>query len=89
MKKCAKCGELKCEDAFGARKGSPDGLSAACRICHNAAAATWRKLNPEKVGAANRRYREDNPDKRAGLKGDNVAEDIAKAMTYKRFREEA
>ena len=25
---------------------------------------------------------------RAGLKGDNAAEDIAKAMTYKRFREE-
>lgn len=26
---------------------------------------------------------------RAGLKGDNVEQDIAKAMTYKRFREEA
>ncbi len=26
---------------------------------------------------------------RAGIKGDNAAEDIAKAMAYKRFREEA
>lgn len=26
---------------------------------------------------------------RAGLKGDNAAEDIAKAMTYKKFRGEA
>lgn len=26
---------------------------------------------------------------RAGLKGDNAAEDIAKAMTYKKFRDEA
>jgi len=26
---------------------------------------------------------------RAGLKGDNAVEDVAKAMTYKRFREEA
>jgi hypothetical protein len=26
---------------------------------------------------------------RAGLKGDNAAEDIAKAMAYKKFRDEA
>lgn len=26
---------------------------------------------------------------RAGLKGDNSAEDIAKAMTYKKFRDES
>jgi len=63
-KTCTKCGEMKAINAFAfqSRKGK-DGTYhryGVCKKCRIAQVMEWRKRNPKKVTAAQRKYIENN-----------------------------
>jgi 5-methylcytosine-specific restriction endonuclease McrA len=46
-KRCPKCRETKLFAEFGLSAQRKDGLRSWCKVCHNAANATWRKKAPD------------------------------------------
>ena len=64
-KRCTACGEVKGLGEFYKHKGAPDGLHYQCKQCAYERNLLWRKANPEKVAASDRRWREANPEKEA------------------------
>lgn len=80
-RKCRNCGEIKSTSEFHKNPGWKDGLNCNCKRCCNEKwirpytaahrdkyrenAAKWRKENPEKYDAINRRARERREAKRA------------------------
>lgn len=66
VKRCTLCGIDRDRADFHRKGSSKDGLNSRCKPCNNAAAATYIKLNPEKVSAANAaRYKVNNDKVRA------------------------
>lgn len=62
LKVCTKCGELKTLADFHANKTKRDGRSSACRTCESLRDKSygnrktgWRKRNPEKAAALQRK----------------------------------
>ena len=54
-KQCSACKETKPVAEFHRSTSSPDGLRGNCRSCVRAQNISWRKRNPEKKRAQNRR----------------------------------
>ena len=65
IKKCNKCGQELPVSRFRKRIYSSGniGYQPRCSDCERAAAAEWRKNNPEKAKAAAEKYRKNNPEK--------------------------
>ena len=61
-KQCTKCGKIKGFDEFYKEKTGKNGLQSYCKKCKNAAASVWRKANPEKVKAKNKKETQNLPD---------------------------
>lgn len=56
MKPCIKCGVMKGIGEFGFRRDQKDGRDKTCRPCHNAKQTAWRRANPDKARAIERRF---------------------------------
>jgi hypothetical protein len=63
MKKCRTCEEEKPATEFYKLTKSKDGLNGQCKGCYNARIRKWRKDNPEKRAAFKKKWRAENPDK--------------------------
>jgi NAD-dependent SIR2 family protein deacetylase len=51
VKKCSECGKIKPVTEFPHNKNAKDGLVSKCKECQYEATRIWRKANPEKVRA--------------------------------------
>ena len=56
-KKCCRCGERKPLERFGNNKRSSDGKLGHCKDCTASEMRKWRRSNPNKVRANNRKHR--------------------------------
>ena len=54
-KPCPDCGEVKPLDEFYNNKSRTDGKEPYCKPCKDARSIAWRKANPERLAAQNRR----------------------------------
>lgn len=74
VKRCSKCKEHKETSSFHLSKSNRDGFCYVCKVCTHTAylaakehrcnrASLWKKTNPEKRLANNRKWREENQDK--------------------------
>lgn len=70
MKICSKCKQAKELACFSKQKSSKDGLKSACRACSAAGSKAWRERNQESVNEYNKKYREENKEKRAEIMAD-------------------
>lgn len=57
MKKCVTCKEEKKEEDFNKNSRKKNGKSNVCRSCAYATVKKWRRNNPEKAKAGDRRTR--------------------------------
>ena len=64
MKKCAKCGELKTLEQFNRDNSRKDGKYPNCNLCEKIRNAARYIANREKLLAENKKWREENKDKR-------------------------
>ena len=66
MKKCSKCGEIKCLDNFYLRKRSSGSSvpQSHCKECQKLTRYAWVKAHPENVREINKRFEQKNPRKR-------------------------
>lgn len=64
MKQCRACLELKPLEGFPKDSRLSDGRQSNCKACATIFKKRWCKLNPEKVAAQGRRYREAHPHRR-------------------------
>ena len=66
-KKCTNCFKLKEKSEFSRRSANKSGCQSRCKKCCSAlgigAYSKWRKENITKANAANKRWRDNNPDK--------------------------
>lgn len=69
--RCALCGDVKSELAFGINRRSPTGRHNRCKVCRNAAERAKYAENPEPQKAATRRYLERNRDQVANRRASN------------------
>ena len=60
---CPKCKTYKAREEFFKKKTSKWGLAGMCKACASMANRKYRENNPEKKKEANRKYRENNPEK--------------------------
>lgn len=58
-KRCSKCGQTKTVSEFYRDRHHATGTSQWCRRCKMAAAAQWRRNNPDKARAADARNRDE------------------------------
>lgn len=63
LKRCKGCGETKAVQDFTRCDKNRDGYWGKCKTCCAAMSAEWRRANPEKVAAGNKRHMERHPDK--------------------------
>jgi len=61
-KTCNKCGRELSLDNFCNDKSRKDGLAGKCKDCNREYGKVYRKINPEKVKAKNKKWREANPE---------------------------
>lgn len=54
VKTCSKCGKVKPATEFHKDRQKPDGLTAGCKVCNNAATAARAEENPERARRENR-----------------------------------
>jgi hypothetical protein len=62
-KRCARCGESKPLDDFNRDRAKSDGRCGCCRPCHSQRTAEWKRANPDRKAATNRRWRAKNPER--------------------------
>ena len=68
MKTCAKCSTQKPLDQFNKNARSKDGHTSYCKPCALAVVGAWRRANPEKRAANQKRYYEKQPEKLAAAR---------------------
>lgn len=74
FKVCASCETAYIPSSFGMDNKRPDGLNPYCRECRSDIGKKYYKANPERVHAANQRWKDENPDKVAAWKAGRVDE---------------
>ncbi len=62
-KRCSRCKQVKPASAFSRDVRRASGLQAPCRQCATTQALEWRRRNPERSRATNRRYVERHPER--------------------------
>lgn len=68
MKTCAKCSSEKPLDQFNKNARSKDGHTSYCKPCALAVVGAWRRANPDKRAANQKRYYEKHPEKLAAAR---------------------
>lgn len=63
MKKCTRCKRTKPNAAFTLRRSEDTIRRSRCRICLGKDHQSWRKNNPKKEAASNKRYAQNHPEK--------------------------
>lgn len=59
---CSKCGESKSPELFYTQnRGNTVTYFPSCRECTKARVTSWRRANPDKAAAYNRKWRENSP----------------------------
>ena len=82
-KTCYKCNQTKnLSDFYKKKANTSDGHSGRCKKCDNKMKDDWKKRNPEKVKAYEKKRNRYYPDRR-GYRGDAKKEaDLARAKKY-------
>lgn len=62
---CTKCGEVKPQSEFGRASHRRSGFDPQCKACNASVLKAWRRANPEKRAAQNRRARPNAEQRRA------------------------
>ena len=70
MKTCSKCKQAKELACFSRLSGSRDGLKGTCRACAALMSKDWRERNRQQVEDYNKKYREENQEKRKKIMAD-------------------
>lgn len=67
VKTCTKCEQEKPLSDFYKHSGFPDGYRSRCKGCHVKKSEEWRKANPDKINALNKKYYYQDPLKRSKI----------------------
>jgi hypothetical protein len=59
-KRCPKCGETKSVGEFYRDSREKDGLQSRCKPCKKVENRDWRRANPERVKATDKRWKKEN-----------------------------
>lgn len=55
---CPRCEQSKKEDDFAANKARPNGKAGYCKVCMRQLVQEWKKANPKRLAAQQRRAAE-------------------------------
>lgn len=70
MKTCSKCKQAKELACFSRCSAAKDGLNGTCKPCAAARSKDWRERNQQHVDDFNKKYREENKEKRIKVMAD-------------------
>lgn len=63
MKTCRTCKQRKEQSEYYKDKNRKDGLNGQCKVCYNLRIKKWRQDNPDKRADYKKKWRAENPEK--------------------------